>query len=408
MGEADGGTVEVVHEALFREWTRLKGWLEPERARLEALRLLQIDALTWDRNSRDAAYLNHGGKRLADALLLAETVRYRTHLDELEFDYLAACRDKQRLARRRTRRVQALVGVMALLVVAAFLGWLNESYLQERLNWFTTMRPYMRDHVQPYVLAPEAERRLKAGDAFKECAKDKDCPEMTVVPAGDFLMGSPETEQGRYPDESPQHKVTIERPFAVSKFDVTFADWDACVAVGGCPQVSDSGMGRGTRPVINVSWDDAERYVAWFTRMTGKPYRLLTEAEWEYAARAGTSTAYSWGEEIGKGNANCAGCGSEWDGRKTSPVGSFKPNGFGLYDMTGNVWQWVQDCYRGGYDGALGDGSARIDSECIGRVVRGGSWGLNPRYLRSAERIGVTAGLRNRFLGFRLARTLTP
>ena len=124
---------------------------------------------------------------------------------------------------------------------------------------------------------------------------------MIVVPAGKFTMGSPATEKGRYDDEGPQHKVTIAKPFAVSKFDVTFADWDACVSVGGCLMANDCGFGRGTKPVINVSWDDAQQYVAWLSKMTGQPYRLLTEAEWEYAARAGTTTAYYWGDEIGEG-----------------------------------------------------------------------------------------------------------
>ena len=173
------------------------------------------------------------------------------------------------------------------------------------------------------MLKPEAERALKPLASFRECAKD--CPEMIVMPAGEFMMGSPATEQGRFDHEGPQHKVTIAKPFAVSKFDVTFADWDACVSVGGCLQVSDCGLGPGTKPVINVSWDDAQQYVAWLSKMTGQPYRLLTEAEWEYAARAGTTTAYSWGDEIGKGNANCNGCGSQWDNQQTSPVGSFKP-----------------------------------------------------------------------------------
>ena len=161
---------------------------------------------------------------------------------------------------------------------------------------------------------------------------------MVVVPAGEFTMGSPATEKGRW-NEGPQHSVAIPRPFAASKFEVTFADWDACVGVGGCPhenRASDSGWGRGRQPVIGVSWDDAQAYVAWLSRMTGKTYRLLTETEWEYAARAGSQAAYSWGDEIGKGNANCNGCGSQWDNKRTAPVGSFAANAFGLHDI---AWQ---------------------------------------------------------------------
>jgi len=144
----------------------------------------------------------------------------------------------------------------------------------------------MYAQVRPYVLTEEAERALRQGDAFKECAKD--CPTMVVIPAGEFMMGSPASERGRYAIEGPRHKVTIARPFAVSKLDVTFADWDACVAVGGCPKeypANDFGWGRGEWPVIHVSWDDAKAYAAWISKMTGKTYRLLTEAEWEYAAR---------------------------------------------------------------------------------------------------------------------------
>jgi formylglycine-generating enzyme required for sulfatase activity len=232
---------------------------------------------------------------------------------------------------------------------------------------------------------------------------------MIVVPAGEFMMGSPVNETGRFDNEGGrrggQHQVTIARPFAVSKFDVTFADWDACVSVGGCPRTADVGWGRDTQPVINVDWDEAQQYVTWLSRMTGKAYRLLTEAEWEYAARAGTTTAYYWGNEIGKGNANCQACGSQWDNRQTSPVGSFRPNAFGLYDMVGNVWQWVQDCYHPDYDGAPSEGSAWT-SDCADRVVRGGSWDVGPELLRAAYRVRYTADVRYSGLGFRVGRTL--
>jgi formylglycine-generating enzyme required for sulfatase activity len=234
---------------------------------------------------------------------------------------------------------------------------------------------------------------------------------MVVVSAGEFTMGSPSNEKGRYDNEGPQHKVTIARPFAVSKYAVTFDDWDACVKVGGCPQegrASDAGWGRGRRPVIYVSWDDAKAYVAWLSKMAGKPYRLLTEAEWEYAARAGTTTAYYWGDEIGKNNANCNGCGSQWDGRHTAPVGSFAPNAFGLYDMAGNVWQWVEDCYHDNYNGAPADGSAWQAGDCKSSVVRGGSWDEDPQLLRLAGRNRGSSSLRDDGLGFRVGRTLTP
>jgi formylglycine-generating enzyme required for sulfatase activity len=304
--------------------------------------------------------------------------------------------------------VRVLVGVLIFCIAAALIGWQNESYLGERVNWVTKMRPYMISHVRPYVLSAEQERALKPKDPFRECAKDKDCPEMIVIGAGEFMMGSPASEKGHIPNEGPQHKVTIARPFAVSMFDVTFADWDACVSVGGCPQVSDSSMGRGKRPVINVLWSDAQKYVAWLSKMTGRTYRLLTEAEWEYVARAGSTTAYFWGDEIGKGNANCRGCGDNLDSQQTSPVGSFSANQFGLYDVAGNVWQWVQDCYHDDYDGAPTDGSAWTSGDCSQHVVRGGSWLFETLSVRSASRGKRRTDDRYDGLGFRVARTLNP
>ena len=164
-------------------------------------------------------------------------------------------------------------------------------------------------------------------------------------------------------------------------------------------------MGTGRRPVIFVNWDDARSYVAWLSKITGKPYRLLSEAEYEYATRAGTTTAYPWGGEIGKNSANCDGCGSQWD-QQTAPVGSFAANGFGLYDMLGNVWEWTKDCYHDSYNGAPADGLAWTSGNCSYRVLRSGSWNADPGYLRSAGRFGNTPEYRGSNLGFRVARTL--
>jgi formylglycine-generating enzyme required for sulfatase activity len=195
-------------------------------------------------------------------------------------------------------------------------------------------------------------------DSFKECA---DCPEMIVVPAGSFMMGS-----GNQPSEERQHKVTIAKPFAVSKFEQTLTDWDACADYGDCnqhiQQYRPLRLWSGRWPAI-VTWDEAKSYAAWLSKMTGKPYRLLSEAEYEYAARAGTPTAYPWGDEIGKGNANCNGCDSMSASSETAPVGSFAPNWFGLYDMVGNVWEWVEDCMHENYNGAPTDGSAWIEGD---------------------------------------------
>jgi formylglycine-generating enzyme required for sulfatase activity len=256
------------------------------------------------------------------------------------------------------------------------------------------------------ALSAAQEQVLKPGDTFQECMN---CPKMMVVPAGSFTMGSPASELGHDDFEGPQHKVTIARQFAVGQFELTFDDWDACAADGGCSgyKPSDQGWGRSRRPVINVSWDDAKAYVAWLTKKTGKPYRLLSEAEYEYAARAGTTTAYPWGDAIGINNANCDGCGSQWDNKQTAPVGSFAANGFGLYDMVGNVVEWTQDCYHYGYSGAPTDGSAWTSGDCSSRVLRSGPWVIGPRDLRSANRLGGPARIRGYGIGFRIARMLT-
>jgi len=224
-------------------------------------------------------------------------------------------------------------------------------------------------------------------------------------------MGSPRNENGHDDNEEPQHEVTIARPFAVSKYEVTFDEWDACVDHGDCQRdISASGWGRARRPVINVSWNEAKRYVAWLSRITGKEYRLLSEAEWEYSARADSTTAYAWGDDVKKDNkvmANCYECGSQWDGRQTAAVGSFPPNAFGLHDMHGNVWEWVEDCWHDNYQGAPDDASAwTTGGDCGRRAVRGASWGFGADDIRSAVRFGLDTDLRNFDLGFRVARTL--
>jgi formylglycine-generating enzyme required for sulfatase activity len=209
-------------------------------------------------------------------------------------------------------------------------------------------------------------------------------------------------------NEEPPHAVTIANTFAVSKYEVTFGEWDACFEAGACPAASDR-WGRGALPAINVSWKGAKQYVAWLSRITGKEYRLLSEAEWEYAARAGSVSAYSWGDEIGTGNANCKACGSQWDGRQTAPVGKFKPNSFGLYDMHGNVREWVEDVFHDSYNGAPANGFAwEKDENPLWRVYRGGAWWNEPQTLRSASRDGELTEYISADVGFRIARTLKP
>ncbi len=261
------------------------------------------------------------------------------------------------------------------------------------------------------VLTPERERALKQGDTFKEC---RQCPEMIVVPPGSFIMGSAENEPGRFNTEGPRHQVTFARQFAVGKFSVTFDEWEACMAARGCnasPPL-DQNWGRGRRPVINVSWNDAKDYVTWLSKITGKTYRLLSEAEREYVTRAGTTTPFWWGSSISIKHANYNGhsYSDEPEGsfrRQTLPVGSFAPNHWGLYDVHGNVWEWTEDCYKDSYDGAPTDGSAVTDGDCTHRVERGGAWANDPGRLRSASRGWDNFEYRLMpYTGFRVARVL--
>jgi formylglycine-generating enzyme required for sulfatase activity len=219
------------------------------------------------------------------------------------------------------------------------------------------------------------------------------------------MMGSLVNETGRDVNEGPQHEVKIAAPFAVGKTEITFDQYDACVAAGACQRPPDSGFGRGDRPVINVSWDEANAYTAWLSHMTRKKYRLLTEAEWEYAARAGGSSRWSFGDDEAQLGEHAWFKGNS-DGT-THPVGKKKPNAFGLYDMHGNVWEWVEDCYVGNYDGAPNDGSARTSDRCSARVLRGGSWLSSPPNLRSAQRLSFGPGLRDNYGGFRVTRVVS-
>ena len=246
----------------------------------------------------------------------------------------------------------------------------------------------------------------RPGETFRACQEEW-CPWMVVVRAGEYMMGSSEGVAG----EEPRHRVRIGEAFAVGKYEVTFGEWDACVADGGCEgyMPNDVGWGRGNRPVVNVSWEDAKSYVRWLSRETGKEYRLLSGGEWEYVARAGTETRYTWGDDVGDNRANCDDCGSRWDGEKTAPVGSFGANGYGLHDVHGNVREWVEDCWHEDYHGAPANGSAWVTGgDCSLRVLRGGSWYDLPWNLGSAFRGRGSTGNRYDDVGFRIARTLTP
>ena len=238
---------------------------------------------------------------------------------------------------------------------------------------------------------------LQPGDTFSDC---ENCPIMVLIPSGTLQMGTPPGRIVGHEDESPQHLVRIAKPFAVSIYEVTFAEWDNCVADGGCNlyRPNDRRWGRGTRPLMNVSWDDASSFVSWLRRRAGFPYRLLSEAEWEYVARAGSQTKYHWGDRYNRYLVV--------RGYTTQPVGSYPPNDFGLYDVHGNVWEWTMDCWNSSYYGAPADGSAWLTGDCGRRVIRGGSWYMEAWYVRSAFRSSNLTGVRDSSIGFRIARDL--
>ncbi|MBC7812887.1 MAG: formylglycine-generating enzyme family protein [Burkholderiales bacterium] len=270
----------------------------------------------------------------------------------------------------------------------------------------------------PAAVTQSGAAQAVAPTSFRDC---DDCPEMVVIPAGSFVMGSPASEAQRGYDEGPQHQVTIARPFAAGKFEITFAEWDACVSDRGCVRVDgapgapddDEGWGRGRQPAIKIAWSETKQYVQWLSRKTGKNYRLLSEAEWEYVARAGTTTPFSTGATITPSQANYdtkhsyAGGATGQPSQRTAAVGSFKPNAFGLHDVHGNVSEWVEDCTNPGYKGAPSDGSAWTTGDCERRVLRGGGYSSYPAHLRSARRDAAFshASLWTTSYGFRVART---
>lgn len=263
---------------------------------------------------------------------------------------------------------------------------------------------------------------------FRDCP---DCPEMVIVPAGSFLMGSPDAEEGRFPGEGPQREIVV-RAFAIGVYEVTFEEWDACVSDGGCDgyRPEDWGWGRGRRPVTEVSWRDARGYIEWLSEKTGHPYGLPSEAQWEYAARAGTRTARYWGEsaaeqcryangfdqdlagtnekglamfeEYGLTFPSC----SDGRGDGTTPVGSYEPNAFGLYDMIGNQAEWTDDCWNPDHSGRPENDRIRFSGDCSRRVLRGGTWGYPSEFLRSAYRFSFELEHRDNGLGFRVIRVI--
>jgi formylglycine-generating enzyme required for sulfatase activity len=335
-------------------------------------------------------------RRKPDAPAITETVRAFIRASrEAEATYLA----KSKATRRRVIWAQAFSLVFGLAVVGLGAGWLKQDWLKEHA--------YLWRNVN--VLTAAEENGLKTGDPFHECT---DCSEMVVIPAGHYLMGSPADQKMRQSNEGPQHEVVFAHAFAIAKFDVTFDNWDACSAHDACNwRILDEGK-RGRHPVVNITWDDANRYIAWIRSFTGKRYRLPSEAEWEYAARAGTTTKYFFGADETLIDQFA------WTNTPegTHPVGEKKPNPFGLFDVYGNVSQWVEDCYNDNYKGAPTDGSAWITGDCHFRITRGSSYRAVTHSSSRRGHVPVTAvdpaslhgfnAMSGSGIGFRIARTL--
>jgi formylglycine-generating enzyme required for sulfatase activity len=398
------------------------------------------EAKEWADRGEQPSDLVRRGERLRLAEQTATSPIFNSALAPAS-NYLAVCRREEDATARAAGRRRAAIYTLMVGVIVALTGVIFKEQLLQRWDWYIRAPIVYAREVWHYVKSDAEEAALKTGDMFRDCAETSDvCQDMVVIPAGSFVMGSPDgetpvvglegkpklgsvapAEKGRQGDEGPQHEVSIAR-FAVAKFDVTWEAWDRCVALGGCSKVpTDQGFGRGKSPLINVTWDEAKVYIDWLSRLTGKSYRLLTEAEWEYAARAGTQTIYYFGDAAGEictfanvadqsFKRRYAGEIADCDDRfaATSPTGSFPPNRFGLYDMAGNVFQWVQDCYVDSYADAPSDGSAVRDKEGCFRVLRGGSWIYRPVDARAAGRFGVIPGARNDSFGFRVARSLSP
>ncbi len=328
------------------------------------------------------------------------------------------------------------LGIIALLFGATVL---HNDFSKPTEDTGTFSLPYDASDSMPLSATTEDKPiAIAANDAVTTKPVEKESatrlpfePEMVRIPAGTFMMGSPESEKDRESDEGPQHEVSI-AAFEMSRFEITVGQFRQFVQDNNYRTVAEQN-GKGCfawingewqqeldrnwqnpgfaqsddQPVVCISWQDAQAYIAWLSQKTGKLYRLPTEAEWEYAARAGTPTRYWWGDDIGNNNAVCYNCGSQWDGKQTAPVGSLKANAFGLHDTAGNVLEWVQDCWHENYTHAPTDGSAWLEAgggDCSRRVIRGGSWNNLPQYLRSAYRFRNYSDLAYFYLGFRIAR----
>ncbi|MCP4314784.1 MAG: SUMF1/EgtB/PvdO family nonheme iron enzyme [Hyphomicrobiales bacterium] len=371
-----GNTIEVAHEALLRHWTMLADILGEDREALLLLDSVLIAATEWAKaeDTRKPDFIVHRGSRLANAQrLVARDARWTREIAPAQA-YLAACEGREKQERRSRYRSRALVGALSAAIVLGGLAWWNLDRLSRASYWFFNVRPHIKTTGEEMAL-------LDAWTPFLECA---DCPEMIFISKGVFERGGPHRGSPDHRRESPITSVAIRRSFAVSVTEITFSHWDFCAAQGHCRANIVSGQwGRGDQPVIHVSWQDAQIYVAWISNLTGKRYRLLTEAEWEYAARGGENGRhYSFKDHQIDSHAFHAG-----NSNRPSKVGMRSPNPFGLKDMHGNVAEWVEDCFHDNYVGAPRTEEARTTGpNCSRRVVRGGHWLSDVKALRSASR----------------------
>ncbi|OQX05258.1 MAG: hypothetical protein BWK73_34100 [Thiothrix lacustris] len=387
---------KAVADQKAREATERQRWLEESQARLAVEEAAKQKKLAQERAAEQKAREEAEQQAKARA-------------DQLKREQAAAEEKARKEAARQAKINQAPSAkkfplIPALLLSTAVLGG-GGYYWYGKGNSAVGASPAGDSSVQQ---TDSVKKESLAGQAPTAVipASDVPEPEMVSIPAGTFTMGCDgkrdDVEGGCSDDEKPAHKVSISA-FQMAKTEVTFDQWDACEKAEVCPHAEDEGWGRGNLPVINVSWDDiTQKYIPWLNKETGKTYRLPTEAEWEYAARGGTDTAYSWGNAIWKGNVNCdnSACGDKFD--YTAPVGSFAANGYGLHDMNGNVWEWCQDWYTSDYYASSPASNPKGAVRGASRVLRGGSWFYDAQYVRSAYRLHFTPGYRFNFMGFRL------
>ena len=361
---------------------------------------VQLASRDWQNHGATNEWLVHKSQRLGAA---EEILRghFSAVLNESDYRYIGACRESERRSKIANRVVFAAVGLLTAIIALGIVGWTNRPYVEGLTHWAIDF--------WPFLLSTRQEEALRPGSIFRECKPQSDlCPEMIVVDSGQFEMGSDLDDPNRGDDEGQKRVVFIRKRLSISRSAITFDEWDSCARVGPCAkEVRDYGWGRGQQPAIGVSWNDAQMYVDWLSSETRQRYRLLREAEWEYVASRGLANSFDIAKFSGTGKANCIGCGSKWDSKRAAPVRSFAPDLLGLFDVRGNAWQWVEDCW---HKEALTPDikvSPEVDEECRRRVIRGGAWNYELRALRPSFRNAAPPLSRTSSIGFRVAREIS-